>query len=209
MGKKYYIKTQQVNKRKLAIFIVILLMIVSIISIFFIKNNKKTAKNFKIGNNTTSQEIVDNILNINSYNAVIEVRVKSNKNENKYIIKQTYKGEENNVQEIIEPTNIAGVKLIREGSVLKLENSKLNLTSLFENYQYISDNDLDLSCFIKEYKQSEKQEIKEKDNEILLKTKRKILYINKKTGMPVKMEIQDNNKNIAVYILYNEVNVNS
>lgn len=209
MGKKYYIKTQQVNKRKLAIFIVILLIIVSIISIFFIKNNKKTAKNFKIGNNTTSQEIVDNILNINSYNAVIEVRVKSNKNENKYIIKQTYKGEENNVQEIIEPTNIAGVKLIREGSVLKLENSKLNLTSLFENYQYISDNDLDLSCFIKEYKQSEKQEIKEKDNEILLKTKRKILYINKKTGMPVKMEIQDNNKNIAVYILYNEVNVNS
>ena len=209
MGKKYYIKTQQVNKRKLAIFIVILLMIVSIISIFFIKNNKKTAKNFKIGNNTTSQEIVDNILNINSYNAVIEVRVKSNKNENKYIIKQTYKGEENNVQEIIEPTNIAGLKLIREGSVLKLENSKLNLTSLFENYQYISDNDLDLSCFIKEYKQSEKQEIKEKDNEILLKTKRKILYINKKTGMPVKMEIQDNNKNIAVYILYNEVNVNS
>jgi len=209
MGKKYYIKTQQVNKRKLVIFIVILLMIVSIISIFFIKNNKKTAKNFKIGNNTTSQEIVDNILNINSYNAVIEVRVKSNKNENKYIIKQTYKGEENNVQEIIEPTNIAGVKLIREGSVLKLENSKLNLTSLFENYQYISDNDLDLSCFIKEYKQSEKQEIKEKDNEILLKTKRKILYINKKTGMPVKMEIQDNNKNIAVYILYNEVNVNS
>lgn len=209
MGKKYYIKTQQVNKRKLAIFIVILLIIVSIISIFFIKNNKKTAKNFKIGNNTTSQEIVDNILNINSYNAVIEVRVKSNKNENKYIIKQTYKGEENNVQEIIEPTNIAGLKLIREGSVLKLENSKLNLTSLFENYQYISDNDLDLSCFIKEYKQSEKQEIKEKDNEILLKTKRKILYINKKTGMPVKMEIQDNNKNIAVYILYNEVNVNS
>ena len=209
MGKKYYIKTQQVNKRKLAIFIVILLIIVSIISIFFIKNNKKTAKNFKIGNNTTSQEIVDNILNINSYNAVIEVRVKSNKNENKYIIKQTYKGEENNVQEIIEPTNIAGLKLIREGSVLKLENSKLNLTSLFENYQYISDNDLDLSCFIKEYKQSEKQEIKEKDNKILLKTKRKILYINKKTGMPVKMEIQDNNKNIAVYILYNEVNVNS
>ena len=42
------------------------------------------AKTSKIGNNSTSQEIVDYILNISSYEAEIEVEVKSNKNSNKY-----------------------------------------------------------------------------------------------------------------------------
>ena len=39
--------------------------------------------------------------------------------------------------------------------------------------------------------------------------KHKILYIDNKSGKPLKMEIKDNNKNIAVYILYKEVIVNS
>ena len=37
----------------------------------------------------------------------------------------------------------------------------------------------------------------------------RILYISKETGNPVKMEIEDTNKNMAVYILYTEVSVNS
>ena len=41
------------------------------------------------------------------------------------------------------------------------------------------------------------------------KSKQKILYIDAKSGNPEKMEIKDNNKNIAVYILYKEVSVNS
>ena len=45
-------------------------------------------KKTKNGNNMNSQEIVDYILNINSYKAQITVEVKSNKNTNKYVIKQ-------------------------------------------------------------------------------------------------------------------------
>lgn len=42
------------------------------------------------------------------------------------------------------------------------------------------------------------------------KTKsKKILYINKQTGKPEKIEVQDANKKTAIYILYNEVTVNS
>ena len=41
-----------------------------------------------------------------------------------------------------------------------------------------------------------------------MKTKNKVLYIDKKSGKPLKMQIEDANKNIAVYILYREVNVN-
>ena len=203
------------KKKKIIIIVLIATLIIS--SIFFIFFNKNTAKRYKIGNNSTSQEIVDNILNIYSYEATVEVEIESNKNENKYIIKQVYNGEEDNWQEIIEPTNIAGVKIIKQGANLKLENTNLNLTSMFENYEYISDNSLDLSSFIKEYKNDEKAEFSEKDNKIIMttsinenrKSKTKILYINKENGMPSKLEIQDANKKIAIYILYNEVKVNS
>lgn len=194
-------------KNKKIIFLIILVILVAI-GLFIFFNNKGT-KNFKIGNNTSSQEIVDYILNINSYEAVIEVDVKSNKNENKYKIKQIYNGNDNNSQEVLEPSNIAGVKLIKEGNNLKLENSNLNLTNILQNYEYISDNVLDLSSFIEDYKNNSNSKWEEKDDKILLKTSNRTLYINRENGLPEKMEILDNGKKTAIYILYNEVNVNS
>lgn len=204
------------NLKNKKILIYLFIVIALFIIIFFVVLKNNTAKKFKIGNNSTSQEISDYILNISSYEATIEVDVKSNKNENKYILKQIYNGPEDNMQEVLEPSNIAGVKIIKNGNSLKLENSNLNLVSMLENYEYISENSLDLSSFIEEYKNDEKAMMKEKDNKVIMQTssgdklkKHKTLYINKETGMPEKMEIQDDNKNIAVYILYNEVKVNS
>ena len=194
-------------KNKRIVFLIILIILIAI-GLFIFFNNKRT-KNFKIGNNTSSQEIVDYILNINSYEAVIEVDVKSNKNENKYRIKQIYNGNDNNSQEVLEPSNIAGVKLIKEGNNLKLENSNLNLTNILQNYEYISDNVLDLSSFIDNYKNDSNAKWEEKDDKILMKTSNKTLYINRENGLPEKMEILDNGKKTAIYILYNEVNVNS
>ena len=194
------------NSKK--IFILLFIIILIAIGLFIFFNNKGT-KNFKIGNNTSSQEIVDYILNINSYEAVIEVDVKSNKNENKYRIKQIYNGNDNNSQEVLEPSNIAGVKLIKEGNNLKLENSNLNLTNILQNYEYISDNVLDLISFIDNYKNDSNAKWEEKDDKILLKTSNRTLYINRENGLPEKMEILDNGKKTAIYILYNEVNVNS
>ena len=199
------------KNKKIIIILILVIVIILIASFTFFRG--KMSKNLKIGNNTTSQEIVNYILSINSYETKVEVEVKSNKNSNKYIIKQKYNGIEDNIQEVIEPNNIAGVKIIKEGKNLRLENSNLNLTSMFENYQYISDNSLDLCSFIKDYKKGEKSEWKEKDGKIIMETnresKQKILYIDAKSGNPEKMEIKDNNKNIAVYILYKEVSVNS
>ena len=190
------------------IIIIILLIGIIALGLFIFFSNRET-KNFKIGNNTSSQEIVDYILNINSYEAVIEVDVKSNKNENKYRIKQIYNGNDNNSQEVLEPSNIAGVKLIKEGNNLKLENSNLNLTNILQNYEYISDNVLDLISFIDNYKNDSNAKWEEKDDKILMKTSNKTLYINRENGLPEKMEILDNGKKTAIYILYNEVNVNS
>ena len=197
--------------KKRYIFIFILITIVIAIIIFLIFFNTKTSKNLKIGNNSTSQEIVDYILNISSYKAKIEIEIDSNKNKNKYIIKQEYKSPDMSSQEVLEPSNIKGVRITKNGNHLKLENTNLNLSSVFENYEYISDNNLDLSTFIKDYKSGEKTNWQEENNQIIMSIskdgKEKALYIDVTTKKPSKLEIKDINKLAMIYISYNEVEV--
>ncbi len=201
MKKKYYL---------------ILLFIIFIISVGFIFY-KNSIKNLKIGNNKNSQEIVDYILNLSSYEAEVTVNITSNKNSNKYILKQKYQKDKEHIQEVIEPSNIAGVKIINDGKNLKIENSNLNLNEIIENYTNLENNNLDLSMFIDEYKNSNESSYEEKDDEIIMKVKNdkeniyvkeKTLYINKKTYKPVKLEIKDNKQKERIYILYNEVEIN-
>lgn len=208
-------KTKKTNKRKTIIIIAIILLII-ILAIFFIKNNNNTAKTSKIGNNSTSQDIVNYILNISSYEAQVEVEVKSNKNTNKYKIKQKYISKEDNMQEIIEPSNIQGVKIIKEGNNLKIENTKLSLTKIIENYQDITENNLDLINFIENYKNNSNSKYKEENNQIIMETtaktennyqKYKKLYLSKENGNPIKMEIKDTNQNTIIYIIYNEIKI--
>lgn len=187
---------------KISSFIILALMIL----IIFILVNKKN----KIGNNINSQEMESNILNTNYYELIADIEIKSNKNQNKYVIKQKYQKneKENNIeteQEVLEPSNIAGVKIIKQNNKLIIENTKLDLKSIYENYNYISDNNLDLITFIEEYKNDNNKIYKTEKEKLIMKVKNKTLYIDKKTNKPIKMEIQDANKNIAVYILYREV----
>lgn len=187
---------------KISSFIILALMIL----IIFILVNKKN----KIGNNINSQEMESNILNTNYYELIADIEIKSNKNQNKYVIKQKYRKneKENNIeteQEVLEPSNIAGVKIIKQNNKLIIENTNLDLKSIYENYNYISDNNLDLITFIEEYKNDNNKIYKTEKEKLIMKVKNKTLYIDKKTNKPIKMEIQDANKNIAVYILYREV----
>ena len=202
-------------KNKKIIFITLVVILILAILIIFLLNKTNVKK---IGNNSSSQEIVDYILNISSYEAKIEVEVKSNKNTNKYILKQQYISPDVATQEVLEPSNISGIKIIKKGNDLKLENTSLNLSNIFENYEYLADNALDLSCFIEDYKESQNSNYEEKDNKIIMNVQTKNenkyrqskkLYIDKSTGNPLKMEITDTNQNITVYILYNEVKINS
>ena len=196
-------------------WLILLIILIVIGGIFFYKNR---VKNSKTGNNKTSQEIVDYILNISSYEVNVTVNVTSNKNSNKYILKQTYQNPNQSMQEVIEPSNIAGVKIENDGTNLKIENSQLSLNTILENYNYLGDNCLDLYSFIEDYKQDEKATFEEKDTEIIMKAsnniqniymQEKILHINKNTHNPTQMEIKDNKQKTTIYILYNEVKVNS
>ena len=144
-------------KKKYWIMLLIILLVA--VGIFFYKNR---IKSFKMGNNKTGQEIVDYILNISSYEANVTVNVTSNKNSNKYILKQTYQSPSKSTQEVIEPSNIAGVKIENDGTSTKIENSQLDLSTILDNYNYLGDNCLDLYNFIEEYKE-EKSQFEEKD----------------------------------------------
>ena len=204
------------KNKKLFIISTIVIGILAIILItFFCLNKSKTQK---IGNNSTSQEIVDYILNISSFEATIEVETNSNKNSNKYVIKQQYIEDGTSSQEVLEPSNIQGIKIIKSENNLKLENTNLNLINILENYEYMADNILDLNCFIEDYKNNSQSNYEEKNDQIVMTTqtnndnkytKNKTLYVDRKTGNPTKMEVKDINQNTTVYILYKEVKINN
>lgn len=190
--------------KKIVFLIIIIILIIS--AILFSKNVFKKSQN---GNNMSSQEIVDKLLNTNSYVSEIEVQVKSNKNENKYIIKQEYNTENGCIQEILEPKNLAGIKTTQKDNKLIIENTELGLRKIFENYGEIENNDLDLSTFIEELNNNE-SEIKEKEGKIIIKITpntdtSKILYINKEKMTPEKLLIRENNKKTETVIKYNNI----
>lgn len=204
------------SKQKIIIITIIAIAIVIFVSIFFKINYKKINTGNNILNKTLD-EVQEYICNINSYEATMEVTINSNKNTNKYKIKQTH-DENEDIQEILEPENVKGIKFIYKDNTLQIINTNLNLTKIYNNYPYIESNNLWLNDFLEEYKQAdnENKEATENDEEVVLKLevqnedsniKYKELYLDKKTGNPTKLLIQDNNKNTVIYILYSEITI--
>ena len=198
------------------LFIFLILFFLSIIISIFLKNAYKTSKT---GNTIikSSNDLAEYILNINSYEAQIEMQVNSNKNINKYVIKQKYTEPNIFKQEVLEPSNIQGVTITHDGNNIKLENTKLNLTKIYENYEYLADNFLDLKYFIEKYKENNDSEYEEKENEIIMKTnienneyiQKARLYVSKESKVPTKLELMDKNEKTIVYILYKEIKINN
>lgn len=207
------------KKKKIVISVsIIVIVIISVLVFcFFNKNNYKTVE---FGNNSikSAENIKEYILNISSYEANISLEIVSNKNTNKYKIKQRYVSPNIFKQEVLEPTAIQGLTTIYDGNKLTINNTKLALNKIYENYQYISNNSLCLSSFIEKYKSSSNKKCEENDDTIIMELKvdeankyvaYEKLYISKKTLKPIKMEIQDINKKMLVYILYDEIKINS
>lgn len=196
-------------------YIIIFLVFLTIFLLFtFFKINNY--KNIKIGNNKDIKEIENYILNIESYNAKLDVTIINNRNENKYsLFQEVTKNYQK--QKIESPEEIKGLEIIYQNKKLEIKNTNLNLNKIYENYSCIEENYLFLTEFIKEYIESNNKTIELIDNETILMTinsekniysKIKKLYIDKENLKPKKIEILDNNNNIKVYILYNEIEIN-
>ena len=199
--------------------ITITIIIIIIISIFFIKINYKFLKTGNNMSNKSAEEIEKYILDISSYTAKMEVTINSNKSTNKYILEEEYI-KDNNVfkRKIIEPEYLNGVSIIYDGTNLKLENSIINVSKMYENYPYIGEDTISLFSFIEDYKNSDETNISSDEANIILKTKvkngnkyinQKKLFIDKKTGRPIKLEIEDITQKTVIYILYNEIKINN
>ena len=194
----------------LILFIILVLVALTIFLIFYYKKGKS-------GNtiiNQSEEKILDTILNMTSYQAKLDITIETNKNKTKYVVNQSMKNGVSK-QEVLEPENIAGVITEYDGKNLKIRNNKLNLETTFENYQYIVENRLWLDSFIEEYKTSQNVKNSSQENEILLEIENKEnpynvhkkLYVDKKTGKPTKMIVQDINQKTLVYILYTEIKI--
>lgn len=203
-------------KKTIIIFIIVLILILDVI---LIKNNYKTSKNGNNISNKSADEIENLILNIGSYEAKANITIKSNKNQNTYVVKQKYNKEGNLYsQEVLEPSGIAGTLIQYDGKDLTIKNTNLNVKKIYENYSYIESNILSLASFIEDYKQSESKEIKEENGIVTLQVKlsnnnkytmEKTLYINKNENKIEKIEIKDTTQNVRIYILYNEIEFNN
>lgn len=211
---KGYHSKEKYGKPKIVLIIGIILVLIFFIIFAY--------KKFFTGNNIdrTTQGITNYILNISSYEAKIKITIESNKNKNQYILNQKYTNEDNVFkQEVIEPSNIQGLTVIYNGENLKIENTKLNLSEIYEQYEYISENSLCLYNFIEDYRASEQSNVEETDKQIIMNTKTKnesnkymmykTLYIDKESLKPTKMEIKDINRNTLIYIEYNEIEIDS
>ena len=206
----------RINTRNWKVILIAVVCVLLLIFLFFkIINYKKV----KTGNNIsdkTLQEIESYILNISSYDAKIEVIVESNKNENKYIMNQKFVSPNLCTQEVIEPKNIEGLTIKYNGKDMEIINSKLNLTTIYENYNYLSDNVLWLSDFIKNYKNNSGK-ISEKDGIIIMETKctknpyisSEKLYIDRNANKITKLIIEDKNNKSKIYITYKEMKIDS
>lgn len=195
------------NKKTIVIIIIIFFIIISTLYYKTQKNGKNISKSI--------EDLKDYILNISSYEAVTEIEVISNKNANKYIIKQWYASPNIFKQEVQEPENINGLITIYDGSTVRIENSRLNLEKVYDEYNYLSNNILSLNGFIESYKEIEPTYMEEEKEWIIeIKTDREHmkyqrLIIDKHLNRPIRMEIMDENKKTVIYILYKEITINN
>ena len=191
----------------------ILCIIVIIIVVFFQKFTKINYKSEEKGNNKNIQEIEEYFLKQNSYNAKLEVTVKSNKNVNYYKIEQSVNLPKEVKQVITSPEDVAGIELIYKEGKLEIRNSKYNLSKIYKDYPYISSNNLFLTSFLEGYKNAKEKEIKEVEGKVEMEYKSNInkfnakqkLYINKSTLKPETLDIFDINNNAKINIIYNEI----
>lgn len=198
------------NKKRLVLISIFLIVVIFIL---FFLIHYKIRKNGNTINKST-EDITNYILNISSYEAQLEITVESNKTTNQYQVKQFYSKPNRMKQIVEEPSNLKNLTITYDGTNMKIENTQLSLSKIYEQYEYINQNTLWLSSFIDNY--NEESKVKELENEIIIENDKmfnvynvkQILYIDKKIALPTKLEIFDNNKNKKVYIKYKEIKFN-
>lgn len=193
--------------------LLLIIFLIVFILIFFIQITYKT---IQTGNNInkSTNDLIEDILNISSYEAKVEVTINSNKTTNKYELEQYYMSPNFSKQIVKSPDSIESLEIIYNGNNLEVRNTNLGLSKIYENYMYLNENMLWFNCFIDICKK-QGYIIEEEDAQMILVTKIEKyngegkLYINKNTSKPDKIEILDNSNQTKIYIEYKEIELNN
>lgn len=195
----------------------IILIVIIILIIIFLLFNYKNSNSVNTIISTRDTDIKEYILNMQSYKATVTIEVHSNKNSNQYVLKQEYETPNKNIQEVVQPSYLKGLKITYDGTNFKIENTIYNISQIYDKYSHITNNSMFLNDFIEQYKNNPESQYTETEKEAIFETKpkdnqyryQKILYVDKNTKKPTKMEIKNITQNTVVYILYNEIEINN
>lgn len=196
------------NKKIVFIFAIICITVFLIFYYIFCISGNNIIRN--------QNELLEDIFeDLEEYEANIDVTVVSNKNENVYNMQQIV--DEGFSRVIVNsPENVKGLEIELKNGNLKIINAKTNMEKIYENYKTEINNSLFINSFIEEYKNND-TEIVENESEIIIKMnlekdnitykKTKELYLDKQSGLPIKLLIKDNVQNTNTSIVYNDIKI--
>ena len=179
------------KKKTIGLFILCMCMIVSLIGCSKVKQQTKEE---------VYSDFQKKINYMTSYTCTANITVINNKSQSKYIINHTYKKPSYYKLEIIEPENLKGKTMEYYDNKIVIKNQKLGdvieLPKVGNNKLYLFVGD-----FIQDYSRKESVRMNfYNDDQLALEIdvpeniyfSKQILYIDKKTKNPVKMEILNN-----------------
>lgn len=196
------------KKRIMYIFVLICIIFFVIFYYIFLLSGNNINRNQK--------EFVEEILKkFKSYEANLIVLVNSNKNNNEYKMYQEVNTESSKLV-VNNPQNVNGLCIELKENKLIISNEKTKMQKVYENYNNFVNESIFLNTFIEDY-ENNKAEIEENEQEIIVKLemkdyedtyiKFKELYINKKSEIPTKLIIKDNNQSIKTSIIYTDMKI--
>lgn len=157
------------------------------------------------------------LADMDTYTTRAEIIVKGTKNVESYVVKQYFKYPDRYRIEVISPPDKQGKITIYDGVNLKIYQPSIKQLYVMENYKEVEEGSMFPGHFAKNLFSSEHaiyNDEKDKDGEyISVKVaipggnryrKWQILYFDKETIKPVKMEVLDSEGNIAVAIYYRD-----
>ncbi|MBQ7411211.1 MAG: hypothetical protein IJW20_07515 [Clostridia bacterium] len=195
------------KKKIVFIFAIICITVFLIFYYIFLRSGNNKFRN--------QNELLEDIFEkLESYEANVDVTIKSNKNENLYNMIQIVDEDYSKVI-LNSPENVKGLTLeIKDGNLI-ISNESANFIKEFKNYKSVVNNSLFLSSFIKDFENNEST-IYEENGEILIEIllenentykKIKVLYLDKEKKLPKKLIIKDNTQNINTSIIYNDIKI--
>ena len=98
-------------------FFIVEILIISLLLFFLIQFVYKTIISWNNINKSTD-DLIENILNISSYEAKLEVTVNSNKTSNKYVLEQYYMKSCYSKQIVKEPMNLENLEIVYDWNKL-------------------------------------------------------------------------------------------